>query len=93
MKVLKDDANKRYMVPKVVGFVMVCIGVLPFVIWLVHQMGFLLPHEGHDDNEWHYILMSFAMFAIGLTLVSEQGAKITEAFFGWFGRKGGGGSS
>ena len=47
--------------------------------------------EGHDDNEWNYILMSLAMLALGLTLVSEKGAKITEAFFGWFDRKNGGG--
>lgn len=89
MNLLKDESNARYMLPKIIGFVLVCLGVFPFLLWLVQETGFLVP-EGADSGYWDNIIMAVVMLALGLTLISEKGAQITEAFFSWFSRKGGG---
>jgi hypothetical protein len=87
VNILKDATNQQYMAVKVIGFVLLCLGVLPFVVWLGHQAGVLVPHDGHEEGEWKFILMSVTMLALGMTLITEKGAQLVEAFFGWFNRR------
>lgn len=69
----------------VVGAILMFLGLVPFVLWMLHIVGVLEAEIG----EWPVILMATILFGFGAALRAGNGASIADAALSWIKRGGG----
>lgn len=72
---------------KVVGLVLFFFGCFPFIVWLLHNLGFLLPERG-EIGDWSMLVVTAGMVGLGWMLYNGKGESISDAFLSWFKKKG-----